>query len=153
MATPYVKSITAAEMKINFEKMQNISDKEILYSIFDTINTEYAAMETAGLAGYTVTTGLQATLEQKCERMANSVQVEILKSFFVVLLAEYLSVETLGLSYVQTDNSATDGAFGIFEAYLRIAVENICEVENRTMLNTFISQIIVEHLILVAAEA
>ena len=131
--------------------MQNVSDKEIFYSIFDLLNTEYAAMETAGLAGYTVTAGLQATLEQKCERIASSVQVEILKAFFKRLLTEYAKVVTQGLSYTQTDATATDGPYATFEGYLKTSVMNICEVENRIMLHLLIAQIIAEHVILVAA--
>jgi len=147
----YAKSVTAAAMKLNFESMQNINDKEIFYSICDTLNTEYAAMETAGLAGYTVTTGLQATLERKLERMASSVQVEILKAFFVRLVAEFSAVETSGLAYTQTDDSSTLGAFGTFENYLKIEIQNLCEVENRIMLHALIAQIIAEHVLLVAA--
>jgi hypothetical protein len=147
----YSKNITAADMKLNFESMQNIHDKEVLYSIIDTLNTEYAAMETAGLASYTVTTGLQATLEAKLQRMAASVQVEILKSFFVVLVAEFTRVQTLGLSYTQTDTSSVDGAFGTFEYALKISIQNLCEVENRQMFHLMIAQIIAEHVLLVAA--
>ena len=147
----YAKSITAAGMKLNFQSMQNISDKEIFYSIFDLINTEYAAMETAGLAGYTVTTGLQASLEATCERMASSVQVEILKAFFIRLVTEYGLVETNGMAYTQTDDSATLGAFATFEYYLKTEIQNLCEVENRQMLHLLIAQIIAEHVLLVAA--
>jgi hypothetical protein len=147
----YAKSITAAAMKLNFESMQNVNDKEIFYSIFDTLNTEYAAMETAGLAGYTVTTGLQATLEKKLERMASSVQVEILKAFFKRLITEFTSVATNGLAYTQTDDSSTLGAFATFEYYLKTEIQNLCEVENRQMMHKLIAQIIAEHVLLVAA--
>ena len=147
----YAKSITAAAMKLNFESMCNISDKEIFYSIFDTINTEYAAMASAGLAVYTVTSGLQFTLEQKCERMASSVQVEIMKSFFTVLVTEYAKVATDDLGYTQTDDTATDGPFSTFEGFMKTSVENICEVENRQMLHLLIAQIVAEHVLLVAA--
>jgi hypothetical protein len=149
----YSQSITAAGMKLNFESMQNINDKEIFYSIFDTINTEYALMASLGLGGYSVTTGLQATLEAKLRRMAGSVQVEILKSFFVLLVTEYGLVETNGLLYTQTDDTATAGmgAFATFEGLLKQSVENICEVENRQMIHLLIAQIIAEHVLLVAA--
>jgi hypothetical protein len=149
----YSQSITAAGMKLNFESMQNINDKEIFYSIFDTINTEYAAMASAGLASYTVTTGLQATLEAKLRRMADSVRVEILKSFFLLLVTEYGLVETNGLSYTQTDNTGTAGfgAFATFEGLLHSSVDNFCEVENRQMIHLLIAQIIAEHVLLVAA--
>jgi hypothetical protein len=149
----YSQSITAAGMKLNFESMNSINDKEIFYSIFDTINTEYAAMETAGLGAYTVTTGLQATLEAKLRRMADSVRVEVLKSFFVLLVTEYGLVETNGLSYTQTDDTATAGmgAFATFEGLLKQSVENFCDLENRKMLHLLIAQIIAEHVLLVAA--
>lgn len=146
----YSKSVTAAAMKLNFESMQNVSDKEIFYSIIDTLNTEYAAMETAGLAGYTVTTGLQATLESKLERMASSVQVEVLKAFFTRLVTEFGLVETNGLSYTQTGASATE-AFRTFEALLIQDIQNLCEVEVRQMMHLLIAQIIAEHVLLVAA--
>jgi len=151
MALAYAQSITAAAMKANFQSLNNISDKEIFYSIFDLINTEYAAMASAGLAVYTVTTGLQASLELLCERMVSSLKVEILKSFFVVLLAEFAAVAAGDLGYTQTDDSSTLGAFATFEGYLRISVQNYCNVEDRQMLNLLIDQIIAEHLILVAA--
>jgi len=145
----YSKNITAANMKLVFESMNNINDKEILYSIIDLLNTEYAAMETAGLAGYTVTTGLQASLEATLRRMGSSVQVEILKSFFTLLVTEFGLVETNGLSYTQTSDSL--GAFSTFEAYLKISVENLCEVENRIMFHSLIALLIAEHVLLVAA--
>lgn len=147
----YSKNITAAAMKLNFESMNNVNDKEILYSILDLLNTEYAAMETAGLAGYSVTTGLQASLEATLLRMGASVQVEILKALFVRLVTEFGLVETNGLSYTQTDDSSTLGAFATFEAYLKISVQNLQEVENRQMFHLLIAQIIAEHVLLVAA--
>ena len=147
----YTKSITAAGMKANFESMQNVNDKEIFYSIFDIINTEYAAMETAGLAGYTVTTGLQASLEERLLRMASSVQVEVLKAIFTTLVTEFGLVETNGLAYTQTDDTSTNGYFAHFENYLKTEVQNICNVENRQMLHLLIAQIRAEHVLLVAA--
>jgi hypothetical protein len=153
MALPYAQSISAAGMKLNFESMQNINDKEIFYSIFDIINTEYAAMASAGLGAYTVTTGLQASLEEELLRMGNSVSVEILKSFFLLLVTEYGLVQTNGLSYTQTDDTATAGfgAFATFEGMLHTSVDNFTNVENRRMLHLLIAQIIAEHVILVAA--
>jgi hypothetical protein len=149
MALAYAQSITAAAMKLNFESVNNINDKEIFYSIFDTLNTEYAKMASDALASYTVTSGLQASLEAKLLRMGDSVQVEILKSFFVVLLAEYLSVETLGLSYVIT-TSATKALIE-FEDLLHQAIANICNVERKIALHLLIAQIQAEHVILAAA--
>jgi hypothetical protein len=149
----YSKSISAAGMKLNFESMQNINDKEILYSIIDTLNTEYAKIASQGITVYTVTSGLQASLEAKLRRMAASVQVEILKSFFVVMVAEFDAVAAGDASYTQTDNSATLGAFATFEYMLKNSVENLCEVENRIMFHLLIAQIIAEHVLLVAADA
>ena len=146
----YAQNITAADMKSLVESMKNINDKEIFYSIFDTINTEYAAMASAGLAGYTVTSGLQATLEAKCRRMSNAVQVEILKGFFTLLVTEYTSVQTNGLAYTQTGASAT-AAFETFEAILNMSIQNYQDVENRIMLNSLITLLIAEHVLLVAA--
>jgi hypothetical protein len=149
----YTQSITAAGMKLNFESMQNVNDKEILYSIIDTLNTEYAKIASQGITVYTVTTGLQATLEAKLRRMASSVQVEILKSFFVVLVAEFDAVAAGDAGYTQTDNSTLGGAFATFEYMLENSVENLCEVENRIMFHLLIAQIIAEHVLLVAADA
>jgi hypothetical protein len=149
----YSKSITAAGMKLNFESMQNVNDKEILYSILDTLNTEYAKIASQGITVYTVTTGLQATLEAKLRRMAASVQVEILKSFFVVMLTEFDAVAAGDAGYTQTDDSSTLGAFATFENYLKISVQNLCEVRNREMFHLLIAQIIAEHVLLVAADA
>ena len=145
----YTQNLTAAAMKSNFESMQNINDKEIFYSIFDTIATEYAAMETAGLAGYTLTTGLQATLEAKCLRMSDALRVEILKSFFKVLLVEFASVVTLGLAYTITTSATV--ALQTFRDHLLQSVENFCSSENRIMLGTLIDQLQAEHVLLAAA--
>ena len=145
----YAQNITAAAMKLNFETMQNINDKEIFYSIFDLLNTEYAKMASEGLAGYTITTGLQATLEEKCLRMSDSVRVEILKSFFVVLLTEFALVVTNGLSYAITTDSTN--ALSEFKDLLWQAVDNFCGSENRIMLSLLIDQIQAEHVLLVAA--
>ena len=145
----YAQNLTAAAMKLNFQSLNNISDKEIFYSIFDTLNTEYAKMASDGLAGYTVTTGLQATLEAKLLRMSDSVQVEVLKSFFVVLLTEYASVVTLGLSYVIT-TSATK-ALVEFHDLLHQAIANTCNVERKIALHLLIAQIQAEHVLLAAA--
>jgi hypothetical protein len=149
MALAYAQDITAADMKILVETMKNISDKEIFYSIFDTLNTEYAKMASDGLASYTVTTGLQATLEAKCRRMSNAVQVEILKSFFVVLLTEFASVETNGLSY--TIKTSSVAGMTSFSDLLNQSVQNYQDVENRIALNSLITLIQAEHVILAAA--
>jgi hypothetical protein len=145
----YVQNLTAAAMKLNFESMQNINDKEIFYSIFDTISTEYARMASLGLAGYTLTSGLQASLEAKCLRMSDALRVEILKSFFVVLLIEYASVVTSGLAYTITVSSTV--ALQTFRDHLLQSVENFCSSENRIMLGTFIDQLQAEHVLLEAA--
>ena len=145
----YAQNLTAAAMKLNFQSMQNINDKEIFYSIFDTISTEYARMESLGLAGYTLTTGLQATLERKCERMSNVLRVEILKSFFVVLLIEYASVVTNGLAYTITTSATV--ALQTFRDHLLQSVENFCSLENKKMLGTLIDQLQAEHVLLAAA--
>ena len=147
----YLQSITAAGMKALFESTQNISDKEIIYHMADTLNTEYAKMASDGVGGYTVTTGLQASLEALCRRMSNAVQVEILKSFFLVLTTEFASVVTLGVSYVIT----TSATFALveFADLLRQSVENLCEVRNRIMFHNLITLIQAEHVILAAADA
>jgi hypothetical protein len=149
MALAYAQDITAADMKSLVETMNNINDKEIFYSIFDTINTEYAKMASDALASYTVTTGLQATLEAKCRRMSNAVQVEILKSFFVVLLTEFASVETNGLSY--TIKTSSVAGMTSFSDLLNQSVQNYQDVENRIALNSLITLIQAEHVILAAA--
>ena len=145
----YAQSITAAGMKLLFESMQNVSDKEIIYHMCDLLNTEYAAMASAGLEVYEVTTDLQFTLEQLCERMSNSVQVEILKHFFEVLVAEFTSVETNDLGYTIT-TSATIGLVE-FKDLLHQAIENYRNVENRIMFHSLIDLIQAEHVLLVAA--
>ena len=149
----YAQSITAAGMKLLFESTQNVSDKEIIYSMCDILNTEYAAMASAGLEVYTVTTGLQASLEALCRRMSDAVQVEILKSFFTVLTTEFASVQTNDLGYTQTDPSATAtyGPFSTFEGLMKSSIDNYSEVLNRIMFHNLIAQIVAEHVLLVAA--
>ena len=119
----------------------------------DLLNTEYAKMASDGLAVYTVTPGLQASLEALCRRMSDAVQVEILKSFFTVLTTEFASVKTNGLAYTQTDDrgTATYGPYSTFEGLLKSSLENYSEVLNRTMFHSLIAQIIAEHVLLVAA--
>jgi hypothetical protein len=145
----YSQSITAAGMKLNFESVNNINDKETFYSILDTLNTEYAKMASDTLASYTVTTGLQATLEGKLLRTGDSVQVEILKSFFVVLVREFGLVETNGLSYAITTSSSY--ALMEFKDLLHQAIANICNVERKIALHLLIAQIQAEHVLLAAA--
>lgn len=146
----YAQNLTAATMKLAFESMQNINDKEIFYSIFDTMDTEYARMASLGLAGYTITAGLQATFEEKCRRMSNSLRVEILKAFFKVLLIEFALVVTNGLSYTQTGASATVG-HDTFQHHLTQAIQNYPGSEDRIMLFGLIDLIIAEHVLLVDA--
>jgi hypothetical protein len=145
----YSQSITAAGMKSLVETMNNINDKEIFYSIFDTLNTEYAKMASDTLASYTLTTGLQATLEAKCRRMSNAVQVEILKSFFVVLLTEFARVVSLGLSY--TIKTSSVAGMTTLVDLLNQSVQNYQDVENRIALNSLITLIQAEHVLLAAA--
>ena len=96
------------------EIWNNTTDEIMVAQIMDLIDTEFAAMETAGLAGYTVTTGLEASMLQKLNNMSNDTKRLAMQKFLEYLLAEFALVQTNGLSYTVTDDSfaAATGAYG-----------------------------------------
>lgn len=107
------------------EIWNNTIDEIIIAQVMDLINTEFAAMETAGLAGYTVTTGLQATLLQKLNNMSNNTMKLCMQDFVGYLLAEFALVETNGLAYTVTDDVATTGSDSIgAETGMRMSMYN-----------------------------
>lgn len=100
-------------VKRAMEIWNNTINEIMIEQILSLIDTEFAAMETAGLAGYTVTTGLQATLLQKLNNMSNNTMRLCMQDFLDYLLAEFDLVETNGLSYTVTDDVATTGSDSI----------------------------------------
>ena len=96
------------------EIWNNTIDEITIEQIMVLINTEFAAMETAGLAAYTVTTGLSATLLGKLNNLSNNTMKLCMQDFLGYLLTEFGLVETNGLAYTVTDTSlaAGTGAYG-----------------------------------------
>ena len=96
------------------EIWNNTIDEITIEQIMVLINTEFAAMADAGLAGYTVTTGLSATLLGKLNNLSNNTMKLCMQDFLGYLLTEFGLVETNGLAYTVTDTSyvAATGAYG-----------------------------------------
>ena len=96
------------------EIWNNTIDEITIEQIMVLIDTEFAAMETAGLAAYTVTTGLTATLLGKLNNLSNNTMKLCMQDFLGYLLTEFGLVETNGLAYTVTDTSyvAATGAYG-----------------------------------------
>jgi len=93
----FLKSI-----KDNLRLWNGLNNEIILEKILVLINTEFAAMASAGLAGYTVTTGLEATMEELMGNFSNDLNRQNMKSWIELLLVEFAAVETNGLSYTKT---------------------------------------------------
>lgn len=99
-----------ASIKRVMEIWNNTINEIMIEQIMVLIDTEFAAMETAGLASYTVTAGLEATLLSKLNNMSNNTMRLCMQDFLDYLLAEFALVETNGLSYTTTADVATEGA-------------------------------------------
>lgn len=84
------------------EIWNNTTDEIIIEQIMQLINTEFAAMASAGLAGYTVTTGLTATMLKKLNNISNNTMRLSMEDFVRQLLVEFALVETNGLAYTVT---------------------------------------------------
>ena len=95
------------------EIWNNTIDEIMIEQIMVLINTEFAAMASAGLAGYTVTTGLEALLLSKLNNMSNNTMRLCMKNFIAKLLVEFAAVETNGLAYTVTADVATEGSDSI----------------------------------------
>jgi hypothetical protein len=91
------------------EIWNNTINKQMLQEIFVLIDTEFAAMETAGLAGYTVTSGLQASMLARLNNMSNNTLRLSVQDLIGYLMVEFALVETNGLAYEVTDDVATEG--------------------------------------------
>lgn len=114
----YSQSITLAQLNAIIEHWNDVNDKKAMERVFSLIITEFAAMETAGLAGYTVTSGLQASMEQALDNVSNCLRREHLRRWITDFVAECTSVQTDGLGYTVT-TSAT------------VALETLLDILNR----------------------
>jgi hypothetical protein len=124
----YDQSITVAALDSNTEAFNDVNDKIQLTGLFTLLVAEFAAAETAGLGSYTVTTGLQASLERTLDNVSNNLRVENFVRWITYLVTEFDSVETLGLSYVVT-TSAT------------IALQELLDLLNQSIANTPCSEV------------
>jgi len=103
----YTQSIALSDLNSITESWNDINDKIQLEKLFTLLITECAAAETAGLASYTVTSGLQASLEGTLLNVSNTLRVEFLKTWITYIVTEFGLVETDGLSYTVTTDATT----------------------------------------------
>ena len=101
----YAQNIALADLNAVTQVWNDVNDKIQIERLFTLLMTEFAAAETAGLAGYTVTSGLQASLESTLRNVSNALRVELLKNWITVLVTEFGLVETNGLSYALTTSA------------------------------------------------
>jgi hypothetical protein len=101
----YTQNIALADLSAVTQVWSNVTDKIQIDTLFSILMTEFAAAETAGLASYTVTSGLQDSLEYTLGNFANALRVEFLKDWITVIVTEFELVETNGLSYALTTSS------------------------------------------------
>jgi hypothetical protein len=106
----YARDITLADISAKMEAWNNVNDKIQLEKLFSLVIDEFDVMVDSqaaanDLGDYTVTTGLQASLEGTLQNVSNALRVEFLKNFITVFVTECDSVETDGLSYALTTNS------------------------------------------------
>ena len=110
MAAYTYTTSAATSVRRAMEIFNNTINEIMIQQIITLILTEFAAMETAGLAGYTVTSGLEALLLSKLNNMSNNTMRLCMKGFLTYLLAEFALVKTNGLAYTTTADVATEGA-------------------------------------------
>lgn len=103
----YSQSITLAQLNKIAESWNNVYAKIHCEMLFTILVAEFAAAETAGLGSYTVTSGLQASLESTMFNAPNALRVELMKRWITYLVTEFTSVATDGLSYTVTTDSTT----------------------------------------------
>jgi hypothetical protein len=101
----YAQNITQADINAVTEVWCDVNDKIQFEKLSTLLITEFARAASLGLAGYTVTSGLQASLEGTLRNVANALQVEYLKNWITVIVTEFGLVETNGLSYALTTSS------------------------------------------------
>jgi hypothetical protein len=138
----YTRLITVANLVQDILLMKNTVDKKVFEDLINLYVTEFAAMETAGLASYTVTTGLQATMIARLDNLNDTVWVKIMKNFITTMITEFDSVETSGLSYTKTAGFATN---------LKKSVQLYCTVIDRIALHLSINSINTEFVRVVSA--
>jgi hypothetical protein len=128
MAAPYVQDIALADLNAVTQVWNNVNDKIQIEKLFSLIIAEFARAAAAGLAGYTVTAGLQASLEQTLANVSNALRVELLKNWITVIVTEFESVETDGLSY-----ALTTGTVALEELinHLNRSVDYLSEVQKK----------------------
>jgi hypothetical protein len=138
----YAQNITAAILEEAILLMSNTIDRKVFKDLIDLIITEYAAMATAGLAGYTLTTGLQATMLQRLDNLNDNIKVEIMTDVIGIIIVEFTAVQSGGLGYTITSG---------FLVSLKLAVQNYCNVIDRISLHEFFADIQAEQVLLAAA--
>lgn len=138
----YAQNISAAMLNEDILLMKNTVDKKVFKDLIDLMITEYAKMASQGLASYTVTSGLQATMLQRLDNLNGSIKVEIMIDIIGILSTEYAAVASGDLGYTTTTG---------FLASLKLTVQNIPNVTNRILLHEFFTTINAEHVLLTAA--
>jgi hypothetical protein len=110
---------------------------------------EFASAETDGLAGYTVTSGLQASLEHTLGNFANALRVEFLKDWITVIVTEFGLVETNGLSYALT----TSGTVALEELinHLNRSIQYLSDSQKKIGFHSINAQLNAEFVLMAAA--
>ena len=101
----YAQNIVVADLNAVTQVWNDVNDKIQIEKLFTLLMTEFARAVSLGLAGYSVTSRLQASLEGTLRNVSNALRVELLKNWITVIVTEFGLVETNGLSYALTTNS------------------------------------------------
>lgn len=101
----YSQSVSNADLNALTTHWNDVHDKKAMERVFALLVTEFAAAETAGLASYTVTSGLQRSLEAALDNVCNILRVEFLRDWITFIVTEFDAVETGGLSYTRTTHA------------------------------------------------
>lgn len=126
------------------ENSQDIHEKETLHELTTIIDTEFAKMESDGLAGYTVTSDLNASMDARLINMANTIKRRIIEEFNTIFTTECASVVTNGLGYTTTTS---------LSAIMKRIFECWPNVQERIMLFEMIDRLDVEWALCVLASA
>ena len=150
MPTAYARAVTLAAMLQPLEVLVDTNYRKMLGEIIELISTEFDAAVT-GQDGYTVTTGLLASMMVKLRNIPNLTQRRILRDLLTLVVAEFaLAGDGTLLNYtVSTFTTPTV----TFTSVLQRTVHNQPNVLNKHMLFGLIDQLILEFETMEAATA
>lgn len=138
----YAKTYTSAQMLQPTEVIPDTKIREYIAAIIGLINTEYDAA-VSGQDGYTVTSGLQASMEFYLKNMSNVTRRRMLRDFMTVVVAEFTSAGD-GSMFNYTVTSG-------LKASMQECVKNFDNVIVKNMLFELIDRMFVEFTAMAAA--